>query len=260
MKLGFFFCTLTVVFLVSFVADDIAACEASEILEGDSRWYGTHPEPLYTISLLDMPSYLDSTGVVDHMQTTASSWSQENPWFDFQENGENQAFVNAYTPWNQQTNHNNLIGWDDWPPLVVLPDGTLAGTLGATLVCKTQTQGSSGRWLIDFVHTSLNWDIDGLNYGVYFWSLDPAPSQPGNYQFDVQSIAAHEFGHWLKLTHTPSYGYPSFPTMEQLGDLYDLAGSTEWRSLECEDIWGLNEIYDGTSSAPLSLPQMFIVI
>lgn len=73
MKLGFFFCALTIVFLVSFLADGIAACEASEILEEDSRWYGAHPELLYTISFLDMPSYLDSTGVVDHMQTAASS-------------------------------------------------------------------------------------------------------------------------------------------------------------------------------------------
>ena len=57
-------------------------------------------------------------------------------------------------------------------------------------------------------------------------------------------------GHWLRLAHLSADGYPSFPTMTQVDDLYDLVGSTAWRSLECEDKWGINAIYNGTSSAP----------
>jgi hypothetical protein len=248
MKSGFFFCTLIVAFSVSFVPDCLAACEAYEIL-GDSRWYGTHPQPPYTISILNVPSYLDNEGVVSHMQVAASSWSMTAYWFDFQENGSNQAFVNAIRDCEDQTNPNNLFGWDDWGHLFIAPDGKLSGRLGITRVCKTQTQGNSGRWLIDFVHSILNYGIDDGS-GSYKWSLNPPPPTPGNYQFDVQSISAHEFGHWLNLTHTPTGKYSSFPTMEQVGDVMDLAGSTAMRSLECEDQWGINEIYDGSSSAP----------
>lgn len=83
--------------------------------------------------------------------------------------------------------------------------------------------------------------------GLIMWSLNPAPPQPGDYQFDVQGETTHEFGHWLELTHTPAGKYSSFPTMEQVGDLMDLAGTIAWRSLECEDQWGISQIYDGSS-------------
>jgi len=149
----------------------------------------------------------------------------------------------------QQTNHNNLFGWDDYGQLFIGQDDKLYGLLGYTLVCKTQTQGNSGRWLIDFVHAVLNYAIDD-GTGSYWWSLNPQPPQPGNYQFDVQGETTHEFGHWLELTHTPAGVYPSWPTMEAVDDLMDLAGSTEMRSLECEDNWGISQIYDGSSSAP----------
>ena len=41
--------------------------------------------------------------------------------------------------------------------------------------------------------------------------------------------------------------------MTQVEDLLDLAGSIAWRTLECEDKWGINEIYDGSSSVPLDV-------
>ena len=252
MKSGVFFCTVILVFSISFIAEGIGDCPAPDMI-GDKRWYGTHPEPLYTISQLHRPSYLDSTGVVAHIEAAANSWSQAAPWFDFQENGENTAPVNIIDSCEDQTNHNNLFGWDNWPPLVVLPDNTLYGNLGVTRVCKTQTRGASGKWLINFVHAILNWDIDGSNPGIYTWSLNPEPPQPGDYQFDVQSIAAHEFGHWLELTHVSQSQYPDFPTMTQVDDNFILAGSTAWRSLECEDRWGINDIYDGSSSVPVDL-------
>ena len=251
MKSGVFFYALIMFFSASFIADGMADCPAPELI-GDERWYGTHPEPLYTISQLHRPSNLDSTGVVAHIEAAANSWGQATPWFDFQENGENMAFVNTYIDCEDQTNQNNLFGWDDYSPLWI-EDEKLTGILGVTRVCKTQTRGSSGKWLINFVHTILNWNIDGSNPGIYTWSLNPVPPQPGDYQFDVQSSAAHEFGHWLRLTHLSQSQYPDFPTMTQVDDFFDLAGSTAWRSLECEDRWGINEIYDGSPSVPLDV-------
>jgi len=239
MKSCCFFGTLIVFCSVLFVADSIAAngiasCEAPEMLEGDSRWYGTHPQVLYTVSTRDMPNYLNAAGVIYHMQAAAASWGAAGYYFDFSSNGSNQTFVDTLHSCEQQTNHNNLFGWDDGFPLFFEQDGTLSGTLGVTLVCETETKGQSGRWLIDFVHSTLNNNIDdGSN--SFRWSTNPQPPRPGNYQFDVQSISAHEFGHWLELEHTPTGKYSSFPTMGQVGDIRDLAGSTAWRSLECED-------------------------
>ncbi|MFQ6116076.1 MAG: FlgD immunoglobulin-like domain containing protein [bacterium] len=252
MKSVFFFGTLIVVLSVLSVADSIASCEAPEMLQGDSRWYGTHPQVLYTISTLNMPDYLDNEGVISHMQAAAASWSAAGYYFDFLYNGSNQAFVDTFHPCGQQTNHNNLFGWDDYGSLFIGQDDRLYGILGVTLVCKTQTQGNSGRWLIDFVHAVLNYAIDDGSHS-YWWSLNPPPPEPGDYRFDVQSTVAHEFGHWLKLTHTPSGKYPSWPTMEESkDDLRNEAGQTAQRSLECEDQWGISQIYDGTSSAPPS--------
>jgi len=250
MKSCYFFCTLIVFFSVLLVADCLAACPAPEIL-GNQRWYGTHPQELYIISTLNKPNYLDTNGVLSHMQAAASSWSMAGNNFDFLYNGTNQAVVDIDTECSQQTNHNNLFGWGNLRSLWIRPwDGTLSGLFGETFVCTTGQQGNSGRWLIDFVHAVLNYAIDDGS-GSYWWSLNPPPPQPGNYQFDVQSVTAHEFGHWLALAHTPLGKYSSWPTMEIAKyDLRDEAGQIARRSLECEDQWGINTIYNGSSSAP----------
>ena len=64
---------------------------------------------------------------------------------------------------------------------------------------------------------------------TYHWSTSGAAGY-----YDVQSVAAHEFGHWLQLKH--SY----YPTT-----MYTSAGKGEtyMRSLHSDDIAGINQAY-----------------
>lgn len=249
MKSYYLFLTLILGFSVLLAVDCIAQCPAPDML-GNRRWYGTSPQVLYLISTLNTPSYLNVNDVVSHIQAGASSWGMAGDRFDFLFNGTNQAVVDVDTPCAQQTDRRDLFGWGNEGPLYIRPeDGTLAGVLGNTLVDCTSGQGPSGRLLFEFIHAVLNYNIDDGS-GSYKWSLNPPPPQPGNYQFDVQSIAAHEWGHWLMLIHPDENKYPSRPTMEVRRDLRNVAGTTYMRTLECEDIWGINNIYDGTSGAP----------
>lgn len=64
----------------------------------------------------------------------------------------------------------------------------------------------------------------------YPWSIDGSPGY-----YDVQSVAAHEFGHWLSLGHSSYY----YATMyKSIG-----TGETWKRTLHWDDIAGIKYIY-----------------
>lgn len=77
----------------------------------------------------------------------------------------------------------------------------------------------------------LDCDITFNTY--YSWS-----TSGGSTSFDVQSVVTHELGHWLKLndlyggsdTEKTMYGYISL-------------GETKKRSLDTDDLNGINTIY-----------------
>jgi len=79
------------------------------------------------------------------------------------------------------------------------------------------------------------------------WSLNPLPAQ-----YDIQSIATHEFGHLLGLNHmrdgfcSPFAGSPSCTTPNKNPGTMEpdyFQGDTCWRSLEASDIGAANEYY-----------------
>jgi predicted Zn-dependent protease len=63
---------------------------------------------------------------------------------------------------------------------------------------------------------------------------------PGANQIDLESAASHEFGHALGLNHTQST-YCLSPRSTMCSTMS--SGSTEFRSLETDDINGLVSIY-----------------
>ncbi|WP_412534968.1 matrixin family metalloprotease [Methanosarcina sp.] len=66
-------------------------------------------------------------------------------------------------------------------------------------------------------------------------NLGPLWSTSGQaLHYDVQSVALHEFGHWLSLGHVNDYDAVMFPT---------LGVSDVKRSLTSDEIAGIRSIY-----------------
>ena len=64
----------------------------------------------------------------------------------------------------------------------------------------------------------------------FVWALDPSAGQ-----FDIESVAVHEFGHALGMGHSNVPGATMFPSVS--------AGSTANRTLAADDIAGVQSIY-----------------
>lgn len=75
-----------------------------------------------------------------------------------------------------------------------------------------------------------------LNGDDFQWSTSGSASR-----MDVESIVAHEAGHFLGMCHTSVAGATMFPTIE--------LGSTQERSLHADDIAGAQFLYGGPSGS-----------
>lgn len=73
--------------------------------------------------------------------------------------------------------------------------------------------------------------------GGFDWSWSNNPVS--GFQFDIEAVACHEFGHALGLDHSAVSGATMFPSIT--------AGTTGARSLEADDIAGVQGLY-GTSA------------
>lgn len=88
--------------------------------------------------------------------------------------------------------------------------------------------------------TLIGFDIEFYdNFGSFdfIWAVNPNSSQ-----FDIDSVATHEFGHALGLGHSAVAAATMFPSVS--------AGSTVNRSLDADDIAGVQSLY-GTQATGL---------
>lgn len=143
------------------------------------------------------------------------------------------AFNNARNSWNSAGSAFSFyqIGTTGRFPSL-LYSGTTDGyndiggmSLGMSYVALTESQTSG--WQIIETDTAYN-------------TNHPFSTSPSSLYFDVESVAAHELGHWLHLDETQSWRCViNKPTM-----CPSLAkGNTDLRSLETDDINGINYIY-----------------
>jgi hypothetical protein len=73
-------------------------------------------------------------------------------------------------------------------------------------------------------------DMDTTFNTSYTWSTTGSPTA-----YDVESAAAHELGHWLRLLHSSDTDATMYATMP--------VGETKKRTLETDDLNGINFIY-----------------
>ncbi|GEM_PF-6157092 len=118
---------------------------------------------------------------------------------------------------------------------------------------STSNQGNSGTL------ASSSWSYDGggniLNAQVVvntYYSYNPSnPFAPGSVgPYDLQSVMAHELGHWLSLGHSTNLNNDgSKPVM------YASFGQNEVRTVGSDDAAGIQAIYGaGTPSQPTATP------
>ena len=95
---------------------------------------------------------------------------------------------------------------------------------GALAVCtwSSFSNGDMFGFDIEFYDRAGTWDFS--------WSLNPTGSQ-----FDVESVAVHEFGHALGMSHSDVSGSTMYASIS--------AGSTQNRTLHADDIAGVNALY-----------------
>lgn len=143
----------------------------------------------------------------NHIQVAAATWSNAGANYSFDYSGPHSRNGTA------SMNQTNEIMWADL--------GTTSALALATIWC-------SGTTIIEadmVMNTRFNWTTNPFSY------------------HDVQTVALHEFGHWIGLNHSPDYN----------SIMYNQYKGTQ-RQLSPDDIAGIQYIYgnSGTIIAPLN--------
>ncbi|MDZ4132050.1 MAG: matrixin family metalloprotease, partial [Dethiobacteria bacterium] len=136
-----------------------------------------------------------------HVQAAANSWSSAGANFSFNYRGTHSRSGGA------SMNNKNEVMWNDLNTNTVLAVATI-WTSNNTILEADMT-----------FNTRFSWSTDG-------W-----------YGYDVQTVALHEFGHWVGLDHTPLYESIMY---------YRIKGTQ--RNLHSSDIAGIRHIYSATTS------------
>ncbi len=173
------------------------------------KWFGTSPTVCYYINENTYDCYGEGAAV----QRGANTWNDVGADFAFQ-------YCGSCSSTSKGMNGINCIMW-----------GTTSGSLA-----------TSYRWY--YPSTGEIFECDIVFNDDYTWSTDPdTPSG----EYDVESVAVHEFGHWL-----------------HLADLYDiddsdkvmygyLGSGEEVRTLHSCDIDGICYIYGGCPSCSITV-------
>ncbi|MHC4641872.1 MAG: Ser-Thr-rich GPI-anchored membrane family protein [Planctomycetota bacterium] len=174
------------------------------------KWFGTSPTVCYYIN----ENTFDCSEEGAAVQRGANTWNDVGADFTFQ-------YCGSCSSTSKGMNGTNCIMW-----------GTTSGSLA-----------TSWRWY--YVGTNEIFECDIVFHDGHTWSTD-ADTPPGEY--DVESVAVHELGHWL-----------------HLADLYDLedrdkvmygslSSGDEVRTLHSCDIDGICYIYGCFCSITVTSP------
>ncbi|MBP1648983.1 MAG: Fibronectin type domain protein [Bacteroidetes bacterium] len=185
---------------------------------GRTRWPGAYPVIDYYIN----ENYGGAAGEGAQVQASTNSWSNAGALFTMHYAGSTSVTANSYDGVNAVM----------WSPL-----GT--GILGQT----SYWSNASGIVECDFAFSS-----------NYSWSTD---GTPGGSEYDVQSTALHELGHWLNLRDL--YGDIGDAVNDAAKIMYGFgsAGAVK-RTLHADDVAGIQWIY-GASGLPVQISSMTAV-
>ncbi|MBI2013598.1 MAG: matrixin family metalloprotease [Candidatus Colwellbacteria bacterium] len=169
-------------------------------------WDGYKWEP-YTVGYYINSDWASTYGT-SSIQTAANQWNNAGSAFTLQYEG----LTNISEP--STTDGYNTITSDNWGEV-----GTLAITI------------SYAPWLYEVL------DVDTVFNTLYTFS-----DSPGVGEYDIQSVMAHEFGHWLVLEHVPLSDCTD-PSIDPVMCPGTGDGETYYRTLKQDDIDGINHIY-----------------
>jgi hypothetical protein len=148
-----------------------------------------------------VPYYVNATTArTTHVNAAADTWSSAGANFAFNYRGQHSRTGGP------QLNYYNEIMWRD------------LGTYNALAVATIWVSGSTIIEADMSFNTRYNWSTSGSTY-------------------DVQTVALHEFGHWVGLDHSSSYGSIMY---------YQYKGTQ--RYLSSDDLAGIRYIYGSAST------------
>lgn len=114
---------------------------------------------------------------------------------------------------------------------------------GENAVFYSNTDGNGAlavaTWWNDGSNNTLQFDIEFYDRdGVtdFEWSVNPSPTE-----FDIRSVACHEFGHALGMGHSAVATAVMFPSVAP--------GTTANRTLDADDVTGMQALYGATGAA-----------
>ena len=175
-----------------------------DLSTGDEEYvsYAFTPLPFRWTGLSPVvPYYVNATTArTSHVNTAANTWSSAGANFAFNYMGQHNRTGGP------MLNNYNEIMWRD------------LGTYNALAVATIWVSGSTIIEADMSFNTRYSWSTSGSHY-------------------DVQTIALHEFGHWVGLDHSSSYGSIMY---------YQYKGIQ--RYLSSDDLAGIRYIYGNTTS------------
>jgi hypothetical protein len=203
---------------------DIAAgagVEPMAYVYSGAKWFGPNPmEESYLINV-NTGDAGGANGSVEAFRNAiiaaANSWGSAGAAFSMQHGGPTSVTTKGY-------DEKNVIFWENMGSTTTLAEATW--------------------WTFDkgrIVET----DIRFNDYYVWDATGAPAKGEP-----DLQSIAVHELGHWLSLSHDTEPGCPSAgPVM-----CASYVMGTVKRALSANDIAGVKAIYGPGATQPTATP------
>ncbi|HDQ43989.1 MAG TPA: T9SS type A sorting domain-containing protein, partial [bacterium] len=177
------------------------------------KWSGSAPQVYYRIH--------ENSGAVNdeksQIQVAAETWNQAGSHFSLHYGGSSTAAVSS-------SNFINEILWGDTNPQ----------TIAVTSIWYNNITGRINECDMVFNHT-LNWSDNGA---------------PGTY--DIQTIALHEFGHYLSLSDLYGDVEDEVNDLDKIMYGFGVPGQIK-RNLHADDVAGIQSIYGTVAFAALSV-------
>ncbi|MDI6809367.1 MAG: matrixin family metalloprotease [Candidatus Eisenbacteria bacterium] len=145
--------------------------------------------------------------------------------------GAESAVIRAAATWSNVSNQSFRLSWAASTDLNYNPSGHDGFSVVGYWIFPDNRVGDTKAW---YVGSGQIIECDTAFNTYYLWSASLSDLCPWD-RMDVQNVATHEFGHWLRLGNVGDYNATMCEFTEK--------GETKKRSLESDDMAGIRHIY-----------------